>query len=158
MADSLTRIARSELMSRVKSRGNESTEIKLIRLMKIRGITGWRRGSKITGRPDFVFPQARLAIFVDGDFWHGNPKTFRQPKDNFEFWRQKIARNRARDRLVNRDLRVRGWSVVRIWESTLAARPETAMRRLARALEAFPHTFGPSTCGIFTHAEQHHEI
>ena len=136
MADVLSRESRSALMSRVRSRGNKSTELRLILLMRAGGIAGWRRGRRIMGKPDFVFPKARLAIFVDGDFWHGNPKTFRQPKDNFDFWRQKIARNRSRDRLVNRALRARGWTVLRIWESSLAKRPATVMRRLARKLES----------------------
>jgi DNA mismatch endonuclease (patch repair protein) len=102
--------------------------------MRAGGVTGWRRGRKLFGKPDFVFPEVRVAVFVDGDFWHGHPKTFRQPKGNFEFWQQKITRNRARDRIVNRSLRVKGWRVLRIWESTLAKRPASVLRRLNAAI------------------------
>jgi DNA mismatch endonuclease (patch repair protein) len=136
MADSLTKELRSALMARVRSRGNESTEIRLIKVMKAADLKGWRRGRRLVGRPDFVFPAARLAIFVDGDFWHGNPKTFRQPKDNFDFWKQKIQRNRSRDRKVNRLLRSMGWSVIRIWESSLAKRPSEVVNKIAKAVRS----------------------
>ena len=82
-------------------------------------IKGWRRGSKLPGKPDFVFPRSRVAVFVDGDFWHGNPKMKRLPKSNTDYWREKIRSNRARDRKVNRALEALGWRVVRIWESSL---------------------------------------
>src|SRR5436309_14762498 len=130
MADSISREQRSQLMSRVRARGNRSTEIRLIELMRANGICGWRRGSRIPGRPDFVFPHARLAVFVDGDFWHGHPKRFRQPKDNAAFWSEKIAGNRLRDRLINRTLQENGWRVLRIWESSLATDPEKVVSRL----------------------------
>jgi DNA mismatch endonuclease, patch repair protein len=149
MADVLTRERRSELMSRVRSRGNKSTELKLVFLMRAGGVTGWRRGRKLFGKPDFVFPVARLAVFVDGDFWHGHPKTFRQPKDNFEFWQQKIRRNRARDRSVNRSLRLKGWRVLRIWESTLAKRPASVLRRLNSAIAQRFQDKPNVVCGIF---------
>jgi DNA mismatch endonuclease (patch repair protein) len=71
-------------------------------------------------RPDFVFPRERVAVFVDGCFWHGCPKHFRMPVGNRSCWRKKMSGNRARDRLVNRRLRASGWRVVRIWEHELA--------------------------------------
>lgn len=106
-------------MGRIRCRGNETTEVRLIRIMRRFGITGWRRGSTLLGRPDFVFPAARLAVFVDGDFWHGHPRYFKLPKSNVGYWRSKIERNRARDRAVTEDLKQRGWNVRRFWESGL---------------------------------------
>jgi DNA mismatch endonuclease (patch repair protein) len=90
----------------------------------------------ITIRPDFVFPKEKLAVFVDGCFWHGCPKHATWPKNNADFWRKKIEGNRARDRLQNRLLRAKGWRVLRIWEHALT-RQEAArtMSRLKRALE-----------------------
>ena len=106
-------------MSRIRSGGNESTELRLIEIMRTNGIKGWRRGSRLPGRPDFVFPFQRVAIFVDGDFWHGNPTRFRQPTTNTEYWSAKIAGNKTRDKKVTRELTKRGWRVIRVWESKL---------------------------------------
>lgn len=86
-------------------------------------------------KPDFVFRHLRVALFVDGCFWHGCPKHATQPKTNAAFWRDKIAANRARDRRVTRVLRALGWRVLRIWEHELRRRTEpTLVRRLHRTL------------------------
>ena len=110
---------RSAIMGRIRSRGNLTTEMRFIGLLRRHKITGWRRGSTLLGRPDFVFREARVAVFIDGDFWHGNRRKARVPKSNAEYWTNKIARNRDRDRLVNRTLRAAGWTVLRFWESSL---------------------------------------
>jgi G:T-mismatch repair DNA endonuclease (very short patch repair protein) len=70
-------------------------------------------------RPDFVFLKSRMAIFVDGCFWHGCPKHATKPRNNAAFWKKKLAGNKTRDRMVNRALRRAGWKVVRIWEHAL---------------------------------------
>jgi DNA mismatch endonuclease (patch repair protein) len=89
----------------------------------------------LPGRPDFAFPARRLAVFVDGCFWHGCPRHGTLPKGNARFWREKIARNRERDREVNLELRRRGWRVIRIWEHELRRPAETRMvGRLRRSL------------------------
>jgi len=132
MTDFLTKSGRSQRMSLIRSRGNKDTELRLIALMRAHGITGWRRGSKLTGKPDFVFLLLKLTVFVDGCFWHGCPKHATQPKNNAAFWRKKIAANRARDHLVTRTLRASGWKVVRVWEHELTRRNERKLiRRLA---------------------------
>jgi len=107
-------------MARIRSRGNYSTELRFIQIMRRFGIAGWRRKSTLPGRPDFVFARQRVVVFIDGDFWHGNPRTYRLPKSNCEYWAAKIEGNRARDRAVNRELRRLGWRVVRFWESGLS--------------------------------------
>ena len=106
-------------MARIRSRGNKSTELRFVRLLKKHGITGWRRGSRLPGRPDFVFHKRRVAVFIDGDFWHGNPRSFRLPKSNIAYWAAKIETNRRRDRTNNRKLRKLGWRVRHFWESAL---------------------------------------
>ena len=136
MADFLTPRRRSALMSRIRSRGNAATELRFIRLLKNSGITGWRRNHKIFGKPDFVFPKLKLAIFVDGCFWHGCPRCYGAPKSNRAFWKNKVCRNRERDRLVARTLRWSGWQVIRIWEHELARKNE--IRLVRRILRAFP--------------------
>lgn len=119
MADTFSPQVRSACMSRIRSKGNLTTELRFIRLLRRHQIRGWRRGSKLFGKPDFVFSKPKVAVFIDGDFWHGNPKKYRLPKSNCDYWQKKIEGNRARDRLVTRTLRKQGWTVVRVWESDL---------------------------------------
>jgi len=109
-------LTRSEVMSRIRGKGNEKTEVRLARLLRKAGIRGWRRHLPIPGRPDFSFRKKKVAVFVDGCFWHGCPKCFRLPKQNRKFRRSKIEGNRRRDRSVNGRLRRLGWKVIRIWE------------------------------------------
>ncbi len=143
MTDMFPRAERSRIMGRIRSRGNLLTELRLIRIMRAHGITGWRRGSSLPGKPDFVFPKGRLAVFVDGDFWHGNPNNFRLPKTNLDYWRQKILGNRRRDRAVSRALRKLGWRVLRFWQSSLADERAVA-RRLTSYIHARRHAAGPA--------------
>lgn len=103
-------------MRAVKSRGNKSTELKLIEIFKTGKITGWRRNYKLFGKPDFVFPKQHLAIFLDGCFWHGHDCRNTKPADNADYWRVKIERNKQRDELVSKTLSEKGWTVLRIWE------------------------------------------
>jgi DNA mismatch endonuclease, patch repair protein len=150
MADVFSKAKRSQVMSRIRSRGNKETELALAKLLRRYGIQGWRRHFEIRGRgaalrrprtarrsvptktgahgvtrptfrvkPDFVFPKHRLAVFVDGCFWHSCPKHATKPKNNASFWRRKLAGNKRRDWLVNRTLRRAGWRVFRIWEHAL---------------------------------------
>lgn len=130
--DSFSRQKRSWIMSQVKSVGNRSTEARLVDLLRKHGVTGWRRRYPLDGKPDFVFPKARVAVFVDGCFWHGHPTKCRMPKAHRAYWEQKIARNVVRDRLVTRSLREKGWKVVRIWEDAVL-KPST-VTRLRKAL------------------------
>ena len=119
MADLWSQAKRSAVMGRIRGKGNRTTEGRLAALLRAEGIIGWRRHRPLPGRPDFAFPKLRVAIFVDGCFWHGCPRHGTLPRTNARFWREKIARNRERDREVNRELRHRGWRVVRIWEHEL---------------------------------------
>ena len=119
MSDVFTKQKRSMVMSRIRGKGNKSTEIKLLRLFRENGIKGWRRHAPLIGRPDFIFRNERLAVYVDGCFWHKCPKCYKPPKQNSEFWDKKISDNVKRDRKTSRALRDMGWSVCRIWECKL---------------------------------------
>lgn len=147
MADMFTKARRSEMMSLIRSFGNKSTEVRLVSLFRKQGIVGWRRHKVLkfsasrpqprsrTVRPDFVFPQARVAIFVDGCFWHGCPRHSHSVRQNRVFWETKLARNKSRDRAASRGLERSGWTVLRIWECALSARRISAtLRRIQRAL------------------------
>ena len=120
MADVFTKSKRSEVMSRIRGRGNKDTELALAKILRANRITGWRRNQKLFGKPDFVFKRARLALFVDGCFWHGCPKHATKPKNNRAFWQRKLSANKQRDALVTRMLRRAGWRVLRVWEHELA--------------------------------------
>jgi len=117
--DTFTPQERSRIMSRVKSRGNQSTELKLLKLFNLYELKGWRRKYLIKGSPDFAFLERRLAIFVDGCFWHGCPKHCRIPKTNKEYWVTKIDQNKKRDYKVTKELRGKDWTVIRLWEHEL---------------------------------------
>jgi DNA mismatch endonuclease, patch repair protein len=110
---------RSRIMASIRGSGNKSTELRLASIMRRHGIYGWRRNYPIYGRPDFVFPSIRLAVFVDGCFWHACPVHGRQPLSNGEFWSAKLEANRRRDGNVSATLMFHGWTVLRFWEHEL---------------------------------------
>ncbi|MEK6806632.1 MAG: very short patch repair endonuclease [Pseudomonadota bacterium] len=146
-SDVFSKAKRSEIMSRIKGRDNKDTELALRSILRCEGITGWRRHYVIMGKPDFVFIKLRVAIFVDGCFWHGCQEHFNKPTNNRSFWRKKLATNKSRDRDVNRTLRRNGWYVVRIWEHELVQRHRARLIiRLRRelALGNRPITASPS--------------
>ena len=135
MADVFTKAKRSAVMALIRSRGNRATELRLIALMREHGISGWRRNARVFGKPDFVFRVEKLAVFVDGCFWHGCPRHGTMPAGNRAFWKAKLARNAARDREVTRTLRKAGGRVIRVWECALAKkRSARTVARIARAL------------------------
>lgn len=119
MPDVYDKEKRSAVMSKVRSKGNKSTELRLIEVFGDRGIKGWRRNYPVKGHPDFVFPKRRIAVFVDGCFWHGHDCRNTKSKENEAFWSAKRERNIARDKAVTEIFARRGWTVVRIWECEL---------------------------------------
>ena len=130
MADVFDKEKRSDIMKHVRSKGNKSTELKLIEVFKELGITGWRRNYTVIGHPDFVFLNKRVAVFVDGCFWHGHNCRNTRPATNSEYWNRKRERNRLHDEEITKRFKSRGWSVIRIWECELktANRPAIISR------------------------------
>jgi DNA mismatch endonuclease (patch repair protein) len=135
VTDIYSKSKRSEIMSLVRGSANKSTELLTIALFRKLAIKGWRRHVPLVGRPDFVFRNARVAVFVDGCFWHMCPIHGTMPKSNAAFWAAKLSANRARDRRVARFLRAKEWRVIRIWQHDLRQRPVASIRRIERALE-----------------------
>ncbi len=133
MPDIFTKEKRSQVMAAIRAQGNKDTELKLAFILRAARIFGWRRRQPLLGRPDFVFKRERLALFVDGCFWHGCPKHGRYPASNRDYWLPKLRRNRSRDAIVSRQLARAGWTVIRIWEHQLA-QPISVANRIARAL------------------------
>lgn len=134
--DTVSKEKRSEMMSGIRSKGNKSTELRLIALFREYGIKGWRRNSSLVGHPDFVFPNERVAVFVDGCFWHGCRlcTKSRLPKTNRVFWREKIESNKKRDKKISRILSVLGYKVVRIRECSLKKSPKSQIERVLKRL------------------------
>ena len=124
-------------MAMVPSRGNGSTELALAHAFRAGHVTGWRRHRRVSPRrsrhgrlrgqlrwgvrPDFVFPRIRLAVFVDGCFWHSCPQHGSVPSTRTDFWRAKLAANQLRDRAADSLLRSAGWTVIHLWEHSVRA-------------------------------------
>jgi DNA mismatch endonuclease (patch repair protein) len=136
MTDVFTKVKRSEVMSRIRGCGNKSTELAMLRVFRINRITGWRRHQIVYGSPDFVFPQLRIAVFVDGCFWHGCPKHSTSPANNKDFWKAKLNSNKERDKIVTKILCKDGWKVIRIWEHELST--NNSRKLLQRLKRYFP--------------------
>ena len=130
MTDIFNEKKRSEIMKKVRSNNNKSTELKLIKIFQENGIKGWRRNYQVKGHPDFVFLPKKVAIFVDGCFWHGHDCRNTRPKDNEAYWQKKRARNIEHDKQITELFENRGWTVLRIWECELKKcnQPSTILR------------------------------
>lgn len=130
MTDTFSKQKRSEIMRSVKSKGNKSTEGKLIQIFKANRISGWRRNYEVLGHPDFVFPREKIAVFADGCFWHGHGCRNVSPSDNANYWKKKIQNNIKRDRTVTKTLTEQGWLVIRFWECAIKKWETNKLRRL----------------------------
>ncbi len=119
MADVFSKAKRSRVMAAIRSKGNKSTEMIVARIFLQNGVKEWRRHQKMTGNPDFVFRKEHVVVFVDGCFWHGCVYHCRIPASNRSYWRRKISRNAARDKMVTKQLEAAGWTVIRVWEHSL---------------------------------------
>ena len=136
MADVFTTSTRSSIMQRVRGKENKSTELRLIKFFRDNGITGWRRSYPVKGHPDFVFLDKKIAIFVDGCFWHGHNCRNVTPKNNAEYWNNKIENNKERDKIVTSSIQKKGWQVIRIWECELKLKePSGKLISLFRELQ-----------------------
>ncbi len=129
--DHVSREVRSKIMAAIRSRGNTTTERPLAKLLWASGIRGYRKHWPVAGKPDFAWPGRKVAVFVDGCFWHGC-SCKRLPRSNRKFWRNKIETNKRRDRRVSHTLRREGWTVIRIKEC--AIRKPSVLRRIAKAI------------------------
>ena len=153
MTDVFNTAKRSEVMSRIRGKGNKTTEVALAAALRKAGISGWRRhvtlkpklmpkraSTKVKPevlivKPDFIFRQVKLAVFVDGCFWHQCPLHSKVPENNREFWEKKLKRNVQRDKFATIALRSAQWRVLRLWEHELAD-IDRVTRRIANRLDA----------------------
>lgn len=135
--DVMTPAQRSRCMSRIRGK-DTGPEMALRKALWAVGLR-YRLHYKLPGKPDIVFPGKKVAVFVDGCFWHGCPEHGVQPKTRAEFWRAKISKNRERDRRVTSTLKSNGWVVVRIWEHEIEQNTRGAVSRI-RELVTRSHT------------------
>ena len=125
--------ARSGNMRAIRSSSNRTTERRLRAFLVQNAIKGWKlHPSNMIGNPDLLVLARRVAVFVDGCFWHGCPRCGHIPKTNKAYWRAKIARNKKRDLQSTRQLKSLGYRVVRIWECQLAKAPSRCVQRILR--------------------------
>lgn len=133
--DTVSPAKRSEIMRRVKST-NTSIEIKLRKALWRRGLRGWRVHLKsVIGKPDIVFGNRKVAIFVDGCFWHGCPVCNRTPKSGNTYWENKIARNKARDIKYNEILVNDGWTLIRLWEHEVVGDSDCCVSKILEVIK-----------------------
>lgn len=152
--DTVNALTRSSMMSRVRSRGNRSTERRLRAHLVRSGLRGWRlHAAHLPGKPDFAFAAERLVVFVDGCFWHGcaDCADGHNPRSNTTYWLPKIQSNRDRDRRNTALLRRLGWCVVRVWEHEISTAPERiliVLRKKLAARRTFVSTARSSEAGL----------
>jgi len=135
MADHLSPAGRSRVMARIRSR-NTTPELALRRALFAQGVRGWRcHAKRLPGKPDLAFTRWRIAVFVDGCFWHGHPDYFTFGKSG-TYWDTKIARTQARDRAANEALAAADWIVIRLWDFDVEADVGACAERVVQALAA----------------------
>lgn len=136
MPDAMSQAERSALMARVKTR-DTAPELALRRALWIAGLRGWRlHPRRVPGKPDLAWIGRRVAVFVDGAFWHGHPDYYWGQSG--PFWDAKIARNRARDERVNTELAAQGWQVIRIWDFEVEGDLMGCVERVQKVLQMTP--------------------
>ena len=112
-------LTRSQQMARIRTKDTKP-ETMLRAALWSAGLRGYRKHARTpVGRPDLVFPGPRLAIFIDGCFWHGCPEHYVRPRNRPEFWAAKLRANVDRDRRQTMTLEAQGWTVFRVWEHAI---------------------------------------
>ncbi|WP_105101274.1 very short patch repair endonuclease [Microbulbifer pacificus] len=134
MTDVLSAEQRAYCMSQIKG-ANTEPELSLRKALWILGLR-YRIKNKLPGRPDIIYPTSKVAIFVDGCFWHKCPKHYTPPKTRAKFWEEKISKNVERDKKNNALLECQGWKVIRFWEHEIKDSLDDCVEVVVRTLES----------------------
>lgn len=134
MVDRHTRAQRRYNMSRIKNKGT-SLELRFRKMLCDKGFRGYRLNYNLPGKPDMVFTRFKLAIFLDGCFWHKCPKCFKYPSSNKKFWKEKILKNEKRDKIVNKELSKEGYKILRFWQHEIKENPEKCISGVRKLLK-----------------------
>lgn len=129
MADIFSKSKRSEIMSKIKGQ-NTKVELLVFRELRKRGIYFQRHYTRASGRPDIALPRKKIAVFIDGDFWHGYNYAKTKNRLPKVYWRAKIEANMARDIKNRRKLRRMGWKVLRVWEHETLKNPDRTIIKI----------------------------
>ncbi|MDP3581454.1 MAG: very short patch repair endonuclease [Ignavibacteria bacterium] len=129
--DNLTPEQRKKNMQNIRSK-NTRPEMTIMSELKKVKIYFSTHANNIVGNPDIVFRRKKIVVFIDSDFWHKHPSRFIQPQTNTEYWINKINRNQQRDKYVTKELRSKGWRVIRIWEFDIKKSPSNCIRRILK--------------------------
>jgi DNA mismatch endonuclease (patch repair protein) len=141
MTDFLSPATRSRVMARIRSKDTKP-ELALRRGLWAAGLRGWRcHPGNIPGKPDLAFTRCKVAVFVDGRFWHGHPDYFTFGKSG-AYWDAKIARTQERDRQANQALQAGGWEVIRLWDFEVEDDLASAIERVITAVAQRRACFG----------------
>ncbi len=134
MSDKFTKEKRSEIMSKI--RGKDTTiEVMVFRELRKKKIYFQKNYSKIIGKPDIALPSKKIAIFIDGDFWHGYNLDFLKRKLPRTYWKDKIVNNVKRDKEINKELKKRGWRILRVWEHEVRKNFDYTINRIINFLK-----------------------
>lgn len=129
MADRHTKAQRRYNMSRIKNK-DTSLELRFRKMLCDKGLKGYKVNYSLPGKPDIIFTRFKLAIFVDGCFWHKCPKCFKYPQSNKKFWKDKILKNKRRDKIVNNELSKLGYQVLRFWQHEIKENPDICVNQV----------------------------
>ncbi len=135
MADTISKAARSKIMSKI--RGKNTGPERILRKELARHNIRYRLNYRVAKyRVDIAFPGKQLGVFVDGCFWHGCRVCFRPPKSNLSYWGPKITANKHRDKRVDEAIKKNGWRTIHIWEHELKNSKEKSVKKILKALHA----------------------
>ena len=133
MVDNLSREKRSKVMSSIRGK-NTKPEIIVRRLLWSNGFRYRIHNKKVSGTPDISNKSKKIAIFIDGCFWHGCSTCYKEPRTNAEYWRKKIARNKKRRVLVTKNLLADDWKILEFWEHQVIQEPKVVAKEISRFL------------------------
>ncbi len=133
MVDNLTPEKRSKVMASIRGK-NTKPEIKIRKILWSKGIRYRIHDKKVIGTPDILIRKNKIAVFIDGCFWHGCRRCYKEPTTNTHFWREKIQNNKKRRRKVKKLLHNKGWKVLEYWEHQVNTEPYRVVEEITRYL------------------------
>lgn len=132
--DNLTKEQRHKNMQNIRSIGTVPERLVMCELRR-RNIYFTKYDKSLTGKPDIVFKRKKVAVFIDSDFWHGNPKRYIKPRTNVDYWNQKISHNQNRDKQVDNKLKSEGWEIIRLWEYDIKRHFNKSVSKILNAID-----------------------
>ncbi|PNG27654.1 very short patch repair endonuclease [Methylocella silvestris] len=140
MVDTVDSITRSRMMAGIRST-NTRPELAIRKALHANGFRYRLHPSNVPGKPDLAFPRYKVAVFVNGCFWHGHDcHLFRLPATRADFWSAKITRNRQRDEDVRKQLRKTDWRVLTIWECAIRGRESIGLSNVITDVSSWLQT------------------